>query len=463
MLRHRQARCRRGRVVVGGLGGGLGGRLGGGRDVGVGLGGGRGGGLGGGRGVGVGAGASAGDSSAAAGAAIARRLFAVELHTCRLAGCRRCGHVAHPRRLRFLAARRRVGGARRPTVRHGHVRAAGELERRRVLLHAPLRPPGQCRLPRAADAGSLDLLYYYYGANEAMGSSRCDVGTNFAAGWDDVSRREMLTKGSAYRFSTACGSCSRRASSCASASVPARAWRLELPVRASTSGKQRGRRSPARAKAPTARARATRSTPRRQAVPAVQDLRRDGVGPHRVQRGRARRSRRRHQRLHRGRRAAPLPRRTPPSRAYLGALAPQRAFKSASLVGLVKARCAGVRGGLRPGRPRQGRGGGGVGVRGATPSAHHECDASVGEMIHTNMWLNADVNVKAARRRQERGRGVRGCLGITCAMWAACSATTASISLASSRAARRRRRRRAPPARRRRMSMTTASPRVAGC
>ena len=45
-----------------------------------------------------------------------------------------------------------------------------------------------------------------------------------------------------------------------------------------------------------------------------------------------------------------------------------------------------------------------------------ECDASVGETIHANMWLNADVNVKDGFSAVKSAiESVYGCLGITCA------------------------------------------------
>ena len=46
---------------------------------------------------------------------------------------------------------------------------------------------------------ALPLLYAYYGPEAADFVADATWGTDFAAGWDDVSRREMLTKGVAYR------------------------------------------------------------------------------------------------------------------------------------------------------------------------------------------------------------------------------------------------------------------------
>ena len=333
---------------------------------------------------------------------------------------------------------------------------------------APFAPAGQALsdflAPAPNDSGPLDLLYYYYGADEAKEFvSHATWGTGFAAGWDDVSRREMLTKGSAYRnvLYRVWQLLSEGVQSCASASVPAGAGAaaagLELPVPGVYEWERRGRRSPA--------ARRRRRGRKGYSIYALGDKRCRSSRPASAGRRRAsprptkpRAPPRRRHHLHFGRQLrATLPASDPAvARACLGALAPQRAFKSASLVGLVQGTLERRTGSVRP------DGHGKVEVadrrsRRLLPLIA-ECGASVGETIHANMWLNADVNVgTASPPSRARSRACTAASASRAPRWAACSATTASTSPASSRAARRRRRRRAAAGRRRRVGMTTAA------
>ena len=295
---------------------------------------------------------------------------------------------------------------------------------------APFSPAGEALSDFLAPNGfgPLDLLYYYYGADEAKEFvSHATWGTGFAAGWDDVSRREMLTKGSAYRnvLYRVWQLLSEGVQSCASASVPAGAGAaaagLELPVPgvyeweaawAAFAGSREG--ADGAGKGYSIYALGDKRCPQfktcvggtASGLTASNEAARAALvaGINAFTSAAALR--------------ATLPASDPAvARACLGALAPQRAFKSASLVGLVQGT---LREAYEVAFDPDGHGKVEVaeGWAFAAPLLPliAECDASVGETIHANMWLNADVNVKDGFAAVKSAiEAVYGCLGITCA------------------------------------------------